>query len=422
LVVCIAAAITITSFYRSSPFSAVDRSVVDAAIVLLPALGALLSMGRLAHRRPAAIGVGIALLYAMTVVTAGIVNGPGVASIFGMIFPGAVAVVLVLIGSMVNAAEFRAIARWIIVLAIVQAIIAIAEVQLLAPWAQQLATLNGAYPYRPNLVIDGIARANSTMGHPILLGLICAVGAVLASNRDIVRPLPLRLTIVALLGWTVVLSGSRSSIAALGFAILLFFIHPASPSKRWLRVVMILAITPATIIYIQEAVTTARSVSLFSLTNRIDALPRLVETLERPFPHWLFGEGVRFSLETTADNQILSVSGSYGLLGLLCFGAAVIYGMTSRNPTAVAVIGALTFMALSFDTLTWAFSTFMFWFMVGLARSQNSGIGATSLASPEPAERGRSEGGSPARSATTSSGTAPPEPGLGLRAKWAHRS
>lgn len=372
LVLLVVLAITLTVVSRSGFFPPVDRAVTDAAIVLLPLAGFVLSLPRLTRRRTARVGTWIAVVFAIAVTLAGLVNGPGIASVFGMLLPAMMAVVLTLIGGLLSAAEFRTIARCIVALAVAQTVFAIADVHLLEDWARQAASIDDVYVYRPNLLIDGIGRAPGTMGHPILLGLICTIGAVLVLSRDVVRSLVFRMILVAFLGWGVVLSGSRSSVAALAVAVLLYFIHPASPTKRWVRVWMVIVITPLTLIYVNEAVNTARDVSLFSLTNRIDALPRLWETLNRPFPFWVFGEGVHFSLDTVADNQFLTASGSYGLIGLLAFIAAIAYALRSRSPIALAVVGCLAFMSLSFDTLTWSFSTLMFWLMVGFSHSHSA--------------------------------------------------
>lgn len=369
LVLSIIAAITLTAVSRSSLFPPIDRSVTDGLIVLLPVAGFVLSLPRLASRRDAQVGLWIAISFAVVVTISGLVNGPGIASVFGMLLPAVIAVVLVLLGSIITVREFRTIARWVILLAVVQAVFAIADVNLLQAWAQQAALTNGVYIYRPNLIVDGIGRASGTMGHPILLGLICTIGAVLALGKDIIRRPVVRLLLVALLLWAVVLSGSRSSVAAFAVAVLLFFIHPASPAKRGIRILMVIIVTPLTLVYVNEAITTARQVSLFSLTNRIDALPRLMDTLRRPAPEWLIGEGSRFNIGI-ADNQFLTTSGSYGLLGLLILLAAIIYALSSRSPIVVATLGCLAFMSLSFDTLTWGFSSFLFWFLIGVSRSE----------------------------------------------------
>lgn len=382
LVLSIIAAITLTAVSRSAIFPPIDRAVTDALIVLLPVVGFILSLQRLTRRHTAQVGLWIAVSFAVTVTVSGIVNGPGIASVFGMLLPATMAVVLVLIGSLITNAEFLLIARWVVLLAVIQAIFAVADVQLLQAWAQQAASTNGVYYYRPNLIIGGFGRASGMMGHPILLGLICTVGAVLAVSRDIVKHPGFRLLIVALLLWAVILSGSRSSVAAFAVAILLFFIHPASPAKRGLRILMVIIVTPLTLIYVNEAINTARQVSLFSLTNRIDALPRLMDTLRRSAPEWLIGEGNGFTLGSVADNQLLTTSGSYGLIGLLTFIAAIIYALWSRSPVAVAAIGCLAFMSLSFDTLTWSFSAFLFWFFIGFSHAENLRLERHAISEP----------------------------------------
>lgn len=393
LVFCMILAITIAVLNRGNVLPSLERSIADAAIALLPLLGLTLSMRQLSHRQLPPLAITIAIAYALTVVLSGIINGPGMASALGLLLPAVNAVVLVTVGSLLTAAEFQTIARWLITLAVIQAGLAVAEVQMLEPWAKELASPDGFYPYRPNLVISGIGRANGTMGHPILLGLVCTVGAILTFSKQIVSRWYFQVPIIAALFLGILLSGSRSSITAFLVASMIYFLHPASPTRPWLRVLMVLWIVPLTVIYVQDAVANAREVSLFSLTNRLDALPRLGDTFSRPFPQWFVGDGISFSLETVADNQFLSSSGFYGLLGFLTFSAGVIFGLYSRNPLTVAALSSLVFMSLSFDTLTWAFSTFMIWFLIGYGHSPSGRpgdmrAGTTNLSADVPGVQG----------------------------------
>ena len=366
-VVAICASLTLAAVYNSG-LPMPPRAVTEAMIVLLPLVGLVISHQRVGGRRFPSVAIVISASLLIVVALAAILNGSAGTSMLVLLAPALLALSFATTGGLLAEDDLRTVARWIVILGVCQAVLAFAEAQLLATWAQNIAATNGElYRYRPNLVLDGIGRASGTMGHPILLGLICAIAAILTLNRDVVRSRPIGWALFIALAYGVVLSGSRSSVAALIVGTLVYFLHPKTKTRRSLRILIVLALIPTMVIYISEAIAGARSVSIYSLNNRLDALPRFLETLNRPIENVFLGEGENFSLNTVADNQFLTTIGVYGLIGFLILVSGIIFALFSRRPTVTATVMVLAFMALSFDVLEWGFSSVMFWLLVGLS-------------------------------------------------------
>jgi hypothetical protein len=365
-VLAICASITLAMTYNSG-LPVPPRAITEGAIAFLPALGLLLSYRKLVGRLvpPGSLIIASGMLVAVAFAT--ILNGSGGASILGLLAPAIVAVTFSLSSGMLDQEDFRTLARWIIVMGLVQLAFAIAQAHLQIGWVQDIETPDG-YVYRPNLLIESIGRASGTMGHPILLGLACAIAALLTLSRDVIRTPRIGWLVFTSLAYGVVLSGSRSSVAALLVGTLIYFLHPRTATRRGFRVLIVLVLIPTMFVYISEAVAGARVESLYSLTNRLDALPRFLKTLERPLPNVFFGEGEAFALSTVADNQFLTTTGAYGLLGLLVLFAAILYALFSKRPMVTAITAVLTFMALSFDVLEWTFTAILLWTLVGMSR------------------------------------------------------
>lgn len=366
----------------NSPALNLPRGTVESAIALLPAVGIALSYRTLAQRRVPTSAAVLAIAYAVVVVTSSLLyKGPDT-SLAIAISPAVTAVVLTLTGSLIRTPELLALGRVLIFAAILQSFLAIAEVQLKTPWAIELAaTPKVGYIVRSNLVMDGYLRASGTMGHPILLGVICTVALIFALVPGVIRRWPVRLALIALLLWGVLLSGSRSSLVAVALALIVYFGHRNSPLRRGARMLLLVALIPLALYFFVTTLETAEEVSPFSLSNRVDALGRFTDTISRPVAIALFGENRGFQLETVADNQYLTTLGTYGILGLLILVAAIAYAVSSPSPLLSAIAATIAFLFLSFDVLGFDFTELLMWLVIGASHAEGR---HTAMAPAEP--------------------------------------
>lgn len=341
---------------------------MSAAILVLPILGILLSGTQIRHRRFSIAGVVIAGIYAVAIATAALAHDGYGQALFPTVQPAAMAVVFALVGALLDRAERVAVARVVLAMALAQVPLAIAQAVLANEWSRQLAVSEGAYGYNVNLIVPGISRAMGVMGHPILFGLVCAIAVAFAMDRTVVRSHWVRSAIVVLLVGGIALSGSRSSLAAMGVGILVYLFHPGSGSRVVVRRMAVVVMIPVMWLYISQSISAAGTASPFSLTNRLDAWPRFVDALSRGGITMWLGEGAGFSLDTVADNQFLTTIGMYGFVGLIALGLVLAFGLWSNNPVISGAMAMLCFMALSFDVLEWTFSAVMIWLLVGASR------------------------------------------------------
>ncbi|GAA2726603.1 O-antigen ligase family protein [Cellulomonas aerilata] len=369
LVMGISIAILLASLYLS-PALRLPHATAEMLIGGLPVIGAVVSYGKLAGRTRSPGPLALGAAYGAAVVVTSILNLGTDTSFLMVASPVASAVVMTFVGGLLTRRELLAIGRVLVLVGALQALIAMMEVQARAPWAISLAaTADVGYVVRSNLVLDGFLRASGSMGHPILLGVACSVALLFVLARGAVRHAGLRMLLVALLGWGIALSGSRSSLAALGFAVVIYFAHRHSPTRRGLRTLILLALIPLTWLYVSSTIDEAREVSPFSLTNRLSGWGRFLETMSRPGAGAIFGQGRDFALETVADNQFLTTAGRFGIVGLILLVPAVAYALSSRSPLLSAVSASVLFMFLSFDAMSFSFTSSMFWLLVGASRA-----------------------------------------------------
>lgn len=367
LVLSISLSLFLASVYNSVAIvDGVPRQAIEMAISVLPLAGIAISAGVIRSRRVSFAPLVIAAGYSVATMISTIVASSD-ESIPVALSPTATALALALAGAMLVRRELMMIGRVIIIIGVLQAVVAIAEVQWIQGWAIEIASTPAGYVTQDNLVVSGLSRASAAMGHPILFGVLCSAGLVFVFTREALPNILLRVAVGALLAWGVVLSGSRSSIAAVAFAVVLFLVHRGSTMRVWARVGLVLVLVPTTVLYLATTAENAQVVSPFSLDNRVGAWGRFLATLNRPFGVVIFGQGSAFTLDTVADNQFLTTSGQYGLFGLALLIVALIYALLARSNVVASLTALIAVLFLSFDVMAWSFTTLLLWFLVGAA-------------------------------------------------------
>lgn len=364
--------IFIAAVYNSPILGGLPKQAIEVGITALPALGIYFAYPRLKARRVSSGAMILAAAYSVAVCLSGLAASGLGTNLALILAPPATAIVMALSGALLTRRELITVGRFVVALGAAQSLLAIAQVQLDLQWAQAIAaTQDLGYNPSLNLVLMGLDRASGATGNAILLGALCAIAIVFALAPGVVKNPLLRLLLIALLAWCVLLTGSRSSVTALGVIAAVFLVHPAVKLGLAIRLLLLVVLAPAAWIYLTGTVSDAQELSPFSLSNRVDALARFHAAMARPVGQWLVGQsnGYTESLLTVADNQFLTTTGRYGVIGLLVLLVTIVWALTSRSVTIAAVSASLVFLFLSFDVLSFSSTEHFFWLMVGCSHA-----------------------------------------------------
>jgi hypothetical protein len=276
--------------------------------------------------------------------------------------------------------------RGVVLLALAEAAVAAASslLGLAAPWGY---LGRSGSTFGTNDLLPALAgRATGTMAHPIPLGTLLAVAAVLSLTAAHGWSRPVRLLAAVACTGGVLLSGSRSAALALAVALVCTLVVPGVVrlAPVW-RCVGVLAGAAAVV---AVDVTSLRAVSSLegtgSLTHRLGALDAAGRLLDRPLVESLLGSGTgslqrlfaQGYLQTdgffAVDNQFVTTLALGGLLGVLALGAAVVVGLLrgdrATRPAALVVV----VLFFSFDVLQWNATAVLLAVLLGLRRHERT--------------------------------------------------
>lgn len=300
-----------------------------------------------------------------------------------LILGAGVAVMMVgatLLGTNMGPADLRIFVDLVLALAGLQLLLATAEqfAGLAEPWGD--LSITGATPSSNPLLTALPLRATGSMGHPIPLGLLMAVAAVLVLFAH--RPWRWSVRIPLAVAFTagLLFSGSRSAVLALPLALLFAALIPLG----WryggvLRAALLLGATAAFAFgNLQDATVFSSLSNTGSLTHRIGAINAALKLTTRPLRQALFGSGFDSVPDLfdagylqddgfrTVDNQLVTTMALGGTVGLVLLLAAVGYGLARARPAvrpAVVLIGVMFF---SFDLLNWFSPMLLFFTLLSL--------------------------------------------------------
>lgn len=319
-----------------------------------------------------------------------------------LVLGAGVAVMMVgatLLGTNMGPADLRRFVDLVLALAGVQLLLATAEqfAGLAEPWGDLSVT--SASPSSNPLLTALPLRATGSMGHPIPLGLLMAVAAVLVlfahrSWRWSVR-IPLALAFTAGL----LFSGSRSAVLALPLALLFAALIPIGWRYAGvLRAALVLGATAAFAFgNVQDATVFSGLGNTGSLTHRIGAINAAGKLTTRPLRQSLFGSGFNSIPDLfdahylqddgfrTVDNQLVTTMAVGGTVGLVLLLAALGYGLARARPgvrPAVVLIGVMFF---SFDLLNWFAPMLLFFTLLSLGSAVPERYGSVAEPTTEPA-------------------------------------
>lgn len=240
---------------------------------------------------------------------------------------------------------------------------------------------------RPNLILQGdFIRVGGSVGHPLPYALFLLLGIALigfgATNYKR-RP---SLALAAFLAIGVLLSGSRTPIAAGIVALCVTLMRPGGGGRgvnHTARFVALAFACGSFYSYVRFAVENARTYSPGSLEHRLGATENLQRLLTRSDLDVLLGSGSRPQellrqqgvLVSTVqfDNQYATTFAAFGIIGLTVILGLFLWAAGRGAPVAASMAVIFGVMCLSFDLLSWPLFMFLAWLLCSIRITDRPG-------------------------------------------------
>lgn len=283
--------------------------------------------------------------------------------------------------------ERRRLLQVFLGLAIITAVIAVCETIFDSPFVREFiagSATTESYIIRDNRMLgDWTNRAQGTFGYPIPFAAFLSVALLVTLLSNLVSRLPVRILIVALLGSAILLTGTRSAIAALAVGLGVYcvsrIINARSSGDSLRKLALPLAGTA--ILGLAGLVFLLRSIATqdFSLLHRGSIIEAAMDLLALPPMALIFGSGYNSAPALfeagvlhseglrVIDNALISQVIVSGLLGLAVLVALLVFAVRNSKATGRAVIGALVTFCFFFDVMSWHAVTFLLFVAIGFA-------------------------------------------------------
>lgn len=221
-----------------------------------------------------------------------------------------------------------------------------------------------------HLLGDGVNRMQGTMGHPIVFGMLVGLAALIAWVNEVGLGRRSRMFWLSAMAVALVLSGTRSAIAATVACVALHLLLRRSVAF-WLRNLM-LGAAVAGILAVLDLGVAARLQALIqsgSWIHRMASLESIPALLGRPTASALFGSG--FGSEATlfrdglipltyglpvVDDFWVYLLGTTGVIGFSVIAAALLVALGRAHRQGAVVIAFIVAMGFSFDLFVWLFA------------------------------------------------------------------
>ena len=264
-----------------------------------------------------------------------------------------------------TASEWRLVRHGIICIATIEALICGVEVFVLE------ATLTGSLEGGPHPLIDGTVRAEGTLGHALVAGMVMLVGLLLAVSSDL--RVQWKIILMAVLGVGIIACGSSSVYIAAILCLSFRFLSSGSLAIRLAKYVTVTAAASYLLFGSTILAPVTNDVSGVNSIHRLNsfiAFPRLLT--DRPILEGLFGSGWGSAKKNyqagylindnffAIDNQFTTVMMSAGLIGFILFVAAVALALLQSDSSTRLALFSMVFMFLSFDVLGWGATAVLF--------------------------------------------------------------
>jgi hypothetical protein len=276
---------------------------------------------------------------------------------------------------------------FVIVAGCVEAVLAICESLLRSELVRTYITGNASdgYLVRVNLILgDWTNRAQGTMGYAIPFGAFIVTAILVCVFSPVVKNGYVRAAVVALLSVAILLSGARSSIAALALGLGVGFVVIALRARKnnrrvrgltWI-VLGVAVLGGAGLLFFIRALSTGD----FSLLHRGGVLASGTNMFGLPpLQLWfgsgydsareLFESGVLFAAtgQPIVDNTLLTALIFSGILGLASLITIVVLAFIRSDALGRSVLAAAFVLFFFYDLFSWHLSAFLLFTFVGFA-------------------------------------------------------
>lgn len=371
--------LVVLAFIGSNSAPSTLRAVAVVVAILVTAVAAML-----AERRQIKQGAAVVALLAYIGYSAFISVATLSSSVETIFLAVGAVVAIALVTRKFTSGDFVAMARWVVVGAVVQVFIAFAELFVLTEpiWGFRNLTTAGVPVLRYNpFLSDSVLRTQGTFGHPIpfalflLFTLFVCLAPVLRGHRF------LRVTGISAALVGLFLSGTRSAALAGLIALIYFLLSSRGFGAKTRNLVLIGVVIAAVLIgdfgvraVIFDLLTSD------SLAHRVDGWTLATGLLGRGATTVVLGSGLNSEVATFADgylqqdgfnvidNQWLTLFVTTGLIGLALFLFAVVAGWLRAGRSGRALLLAIAVMFFSFDVTTWPTAFVLLAFAVALPR------------------------------------------------------
>lgn len=234
------------------------------------------------------------------------------------------------------------------------------------PWGRRIAD-DGTFFDDSNKLLGGeTIRAQGTTEHPIPYSVVVGVGLVALGARWTRHAAALRIVIVGVLGLGLVLSGTRSTLLAIGVG-LAYLVFSSDAASRALRVTAVVlgGVVGAIAFFPTLVGAVGTLMASGSYENRAGALESVPRLLGQSLRKVLLGNGVGSELGLYADgllpqtgflnldNQLVTSLATTGLLGVGLLIAVFVVAFVRAPRAGRALIIVMATMLFSFDYLAW---------------------------------------------------------------------
>ncbi|TQC44238.1 O-antigen ligase domain-containing protein [Rhodococcus sp. WS4] len=222
-------------------------------------------------------------------------------------------------------------------------------------------------------------RTQGTMGHPILLATLLVIAILIVVNEETIRNPWIKFSIVGILAFGLLISGTRSAFVALAIAIIFASVLHVNARKRWRNLFAVLTVAGTLLVFdfgIRQV--WADLVGSGSYTNRAAAISALPGLFDLDINRLLLGSG--FGSENDlfragflqqngfriVDNQLVTTIATNGLFGFGVLIALIAVTLRSADSLYGSALVAMVVMMFSFDYLRWPATGFLFFLLLAL--------------------------------------------------------
>ncbi|VXB01211.1 hypothetical protein [Frigoribacterium sp. 9N] len=307
--------------------------------------------------------------------------------------------------------DLRVFVRGLVVLGLAQVVVGVVELTIThrpIPFGYKVLATGRSFVSDNKILPGGLVRVEGTLGHPIPYAVFLAVCLVLVLVARRTFPVWFPPFAVLVLSAGILLSGSRSVVAAVLLAVTYVLMTSEARSRAAKIVLTVLGAVAGAAALASEIVDAVGTlVASGSYENRMGAVRSVPGLLARPALEALAGSGFGSEAElyargllpqegfTVVDNQLVTTLATFGIAGIVSLVAALVVGFVHASRTGRAVLVVMIVTLFSFDYFVWFSTSAILWAFCALQDRPGDDRAALdpSGAHPSGSHRGRDDRG-----------------------------